>query len=74
MVLRQDDAALAFAAVAVPAEDVRGVAHLSGRTMRRRIRRLVRSRGFNDTRTATRNLDLPLAIGDPHLFTTPPTA
>ena len=27
---RQDDAALAFAAVAVPAEDVRG--HLSGRT------------------------------------------
>ena len=29
---RQDDAALAFVAVAVPAEDVRGVAHLSGRT------------------------------------------
>ena len=29
---RQDDAAQAFAAVAVPAEDVRGVAHLSERT------------------------------------------
>jgi len=27
--VRQDNAALAFAAVAVPAEDVRGVAHLS---------------------------------------------
>jgi hypothetical protein len=29
---RQDDATLAFAAVAVPAGDVRGVAHLSGGT------------------------------------------
>src|SRR6516165_8210428 len=34
--------------------------------VRRRIRRLVRSRFFNNARTATRNLDLPLAIGDPH--------
>ena len=33
--------------------------------VRRRIRRLVRSRFFNNARTATRNLDLPLAIGDP---------
>jgi hypothetical protein len=33
--------------------------------LRRRIRRLVRSRVFNNARTATRNLDLPLAIGDP---------
>jgi len=32
---------------------------------RRRIRRLVRSRVFNNPRTATRNFDLPLAIGDP---------
>ena len=32
---------------------------------RRRIRRLVRSRFFHNARTATRNLDLPLAIGDP---------
>ena len=29
------------------------------------MRRLVRSRVFNNARTATRNLDLPLAIGDP---------
>ena len=42
--------------------------------LRRRIRRLVRSRVFNNARTATRNLDLPLAIGDPHLLTAPPTA
>ena len=42
--------------------------------VRRRIRRLVRSRFFNNARTATRNLDLPLAIGDPHLLTAPPTA
>src|SRR3974390_1026165 len=42
--------------------------------LRRRIRRLVRSRFFNNARTATRNLDLPLAIGDPHLLTVPPTA
>src|SRR6516162_10812981 len=33
--------------------------------VRRRIRRLVRSRFFHNARTATRNLDLPLAIGDP---------
>jgi hypothetical protein len=33
--------------------------------LRRRIRRLVRARVFNNDRTATRNLDLPLAIGDP---------
>ena len=33
--------------------------------LRRRIRRLVRSRVFNNARTATRNLDLPLAIDDP---------
>ena len=33
--------------------------------LRRRIRRLVRSRVFNNARTATRNLDLPLAIGNP---------
>jgi hypothetical protein len=33
--------------------------------LRRRIRRLVRSRVFNNALTATRNLDLPLAIGDP---------
>ena len=33
--------------------------------LRRRIRRLVGSRAFNNARTATRNLDLPLAIGDP---------
>ena len=33
--------------------------------LRRRMRRLVRSRVFNNARTATRNLDLPLAIGDP---------
>src|SRR6516165_3085339 len=37
--------------------------------IRRRIRRLVRSRSFNNARTATRNLDLPLAIGDPRLLT-----
>jgi len=42
--------------------------------VRRRIRRLVRSRFFNNARTATRNLDLPLAIDDPHLLTAPPTA
>jgi hypothetical protein len=35
--------------------------------VRRRIRRLVRSRFFNNVRTATRNLDLPLAICDPIL-------
>jgi hypothetical protein len=35
--------------------------------VRRRIRRLVRSRVFNSARTATRNLDLPLAICDPIL-------
>ena len=35
--------------------------------LRRRIRRLVRSRLFNNARTATRNLDLPLAIFDPIL-------
>jgi hypothetical protein len=33
--------------------------------VRRRIRRLVRPRVFNNARTATRNLDLPLAICDP---------
>ena len=33
--------------------------------LRRRIRRLVRSRLFNNVRTATRNLDLPLAIATP---------
>ena len=33
--------------------------------LRRRIRRLVRSRVFSNARTATRNLDLPLAIRDP---------
>ena len=33
--------------------------------VRRRIRRLVRSRLFNNVRTATRNLDLPLAIATP---------
>ena len=33
--------------------------------VRRRIRRLVRSRFFNNARTATRNLDLPLAIWRP---------
>jgi hypothetical protein len=52
--VHQDDAALAFAAVVI----YRGA-------RRRRIRRLVRSRVFNNARTATRNLDLPLAIGDP---------
>ena len=35
--------------------------------LRRRMRRLVRSRVFNKVRTATLNLDLPLAIGDPLL-------
>jgi hypothetical protein len=30
--------------------------------LRRRMRRLVRSRVFNNARTAIRNLDLPLAI------------
>jgi hypothetical protein len=35
--------------------------------LRRRIRRLVRSRVFNNARTATRNLDLPLAMETPHL-------
>jgi hypothetical protein len=35
--------------------------------LRRRIRRLVRSRLFNNARTATRNLDLPLAMEGPHL-------
>ena len=33
--------------------------------LRLRIRRQVRSRVFNSARTATRNLDLPLAIRDP---------
>ena len=32
---------------------------------RRRMRRLVRSRFFNNVRTATRNLDLPLAMEGP---------
>ena len=31
--------------------------------VRRRIRRLFRARAFNNARTATRNLDLPPAIG-----------
>src|SRR6516162_10012152 len=35
--------------------------------LRRRMRRLVRSRVFNNPRTATRNLDLPLAMEGPHL-------
>jgi hypothetical protein len=35
--------------------------------LRRRMRRLVRSRLFNNARTATRNLDLPLAMEGPHL-------
>jgi hypothetical protein len=34
--------------------------------VRRRIRRLVRGRVFNNVRTATRNLDLPLAMEGPH--------
>jgi len=34
--------------------------------LRRRIRRLI-LRDFNNVRTATRNLDLPLAIEGPHL-------
>ena len=42
--------------------------------LRRRIRRLVRSRLFNNARTATRNLDLPLAICDPILVPVPPTS
>jgi hypothetical protein len=35
--------------------------------VRRRIRRLVRARAFNNVRTATRNRDLPLAMEGPHL-------
>jgi hypothetical protein len=35
--------------------------------LRRRMRRLVRSRVFNNARTATRNRDLPLAMEGPHL-------
>ena len=42
--------------------------------LRRRIRRLVRSRLFNNARTATRNLDLPLAICDPILVPVLPTS
>jgi hypothetical protein len=49
----------------------RGFSYRGAGKVRRRIRRLVRSRFFNNARTATRNLDLPLIIGDPHLFTAP---
>jgi len=35
--------------------------------LRRRMRRLARSRVFNNARTASRNRDLPLAMEDPHL-------
>jgi hypothetical protein len=35
--------------------------------VRRRIRRRARARPFTNARTATRSLDLPLAIGDPHV-------
>ena len=44
----------------------RAISYRGAGKVRRRIRRLVRSRFFNNARTATRNLDLPLAIGDPH--------
>jgi hypothetical protein len=43
-------------------------------TLRRRMRRLVRSRLFNNARTATRNRDLPLAICDPILVPVLPTS
>jgi hypothetical protein len=39
--------------------------------MRRRRRRRVRSRPFTNARTATRSLDLPLAIGDPSISVPP---
>jgi hypothetical protein len=38
---------------------------------RRQSAHLVRSHVFNNVRTADRNLDLPLAIGDPHLIPSP---
>ena len=44
----------------------RAISYRGAGKVRRRIRRLVPSRFFNNARTATRNLDLPLAIGDPH--------
>ena len=39
--------------------------------VRRRSRRRVRRRVLSNARTATRNLDLPLAIGAPHLIPSP---
>jgi hypothetical protein len=42
-----------------------GLSYRGAGKVRRRIRRLVRSRFFNNARTATRNLDLPLAIATP---------
>ena len=42
-----------------------------GARVRRRMRRLVRLRFFNNACTVTSNLTLPLAIGDFHLFTAP---
>jgi hypothetical protein len=58
--VRQDNAAPAFAAVAVHRKMY--VVIYWG-ALRRRIRR-VRLRVFTNVRTATRNLDLPLAIRD----------
>ena len=40
-------------------------------TVRRRLRRRVRPRAFTNARTATRSLDLPLAIGDPSISLPP---
>ena len=40
-------------------------------TVRRRLRRRVRSRAFTNARTATRSFDLPLAIGDPSISLPP---
>jgi hypothetical protein len=52
------------AGVSRPAGPLAGfIPYLGVGKVRRRIRRLVLSRVFNNARTATRNLDLPLAIG-----------
>ena len=48
-----------------PAGSSAGLCHRGARKVRQRLRRRVRSRVFNNARTATRNLDLPLAIGVP---------
>jgi hypothetical protein len=44
-----------------------GFSYRGAGKVRRRLRRRIRSRPFTNARTATRSLDLLLAIGDPHV-------